>query len=103
MDEYHAAWKVVGSAKDKSLTEAYGILAAKTADYDLWFRSLCLSRTVGLGVAWNAGEGKKMAAELSYDFYGKQKGINGLPLFARWGLQWKMKDGVNFSTAMNLQ
>jgi len=80
-----------------SLAACYGVLAAFGTEYgNFYFRSNCLNRFVGLG--WF---NKNYATEVQYDFLSKTTGINGQPLFARFGTDHKLSDKSSLNTRFN--
>ena len=85
---------------NQKLSEAYGILALKNDKGDFYMRSNCLNRLVGLGCFYAVGARAHHAAELQYDFFGKNKGINGLPLFFRWGGHYHLQNGAKLSSQL---
>lgn len=83
MDDYHCAWKAVTDFK--GLSEAYGVLAVKNKTGDFYLRSNCLNRFVGIGCHVSPKDSFHHANEIQYDFFGKNKGIYGYPVFWRFG------------------
>jgi len=94
---FHCAWKLKTDLK--SLSEAYGLLALMNTQYgNFYFRSNCLKRFVALGCSYKISDNAHHATEVQYDFLDKKAaGINGLPLFWRFGAQYSVANGMKGS------
>ena len=55
-----------------------------------YFRSNCLSRICGVGTWWKGDNDNMHSVEAQYDFNNAQKGIAGMPLFLRYGGNYKL-------------
>jgi hypothetical protein len=101
-ENYHVAWKAVTDINAQTLDQAYGILAMKNENGDFYMRSNCLNRLVSLGAFFALGKNAHHVYEAQYDFYGKNTGMFGLPLFLRWGGHYHLENGTKITSRLFL-
>jgi len=100
-NNFHCAWKLVGGAKEKKLTEAYGLLAWNTSEMgDLYFRSNCLKNIVALGWGHKCTPDLTSNVELQWDMKKANVGLMGHPFFFRAGFAMNLNSNKTKLTSM---
>mmetsp|Transcript_27193 Transcript_27193/g.41384 ORF Transcript_27193/g.41384 Transcript_27193/m.41384 type:complete len:135 (+) Transcript_27193:576-980(+) len=80
------------------MTEAYGLFLYRTAQRDYYYRSNCLNQISAVGTNFPVKHSGKHTAEVQWDHTNKNVGLQGLPLFVRYGAQYTLANKTKLTS-----